>query len=397
MKITIGPPATKANFFPRNVEVQRIYRSLDDGNNIYLSAPRRVGKTSIMQHLQEKPKSGYVFVYGDYEVCKSTNDFLKCLLTSLKESSAQFKKGSRVFNKISETINQYLESLSIEISGVKLEAKLKSEIDWIEKLKRLFKELQDESKRLVIMIDEFPQVVLNILSNEDENAAANFLLLHRQLRNEIRLGNHKISFIYTGSISLQHAVLKAADLKAVNDFDFIYVDPLIRPQAKAMIELILKEYQLSLTEAQTEELMDRIEWLVPYHIQLVLKEIREISQEETDLDSEKIIDRAFENLLHLQNKPQFDHYFSRLQKVFQREELDFVFKALELAASQTGPTFPKFVDIATACGCLPRCAEILETLEIDGYLAQNHRESTYHFRSPILKAWWKRHESKKHQ
>ncbi len=395
MKITIGTPATKDNFYPRSREVDRIYRSLADGNNIYLSAPRRVGKTSIMKHLQNNPQPGHFFIYGDYEACKTVGEFFLRLIANILESSVKLNWGQKTLTKIKE-VSKHFESFNFEAYGFKAEVKAKIEVDWIGNLQGLLKEIKIDKARLVIMIDEFPQVVLNILDNESEAAAANFLFIHRQLRQHLE-ANHDLSFIYTGSVSLNHAVLKAGDLKTVNDFDFVTVEPLEREQALAMAALILKEYKIPLTGGLLATLIDRIEWLIPYHIQLILKEIREMNHETEVSDPAAVIDRAFENLLHLQNKPQFDHYFSRLQKVFHDKERKFAFKALQMAANSPAPHYSMLVDAANKCGCIDRCADILEALEIDGYLMRNHRESTYHFRSPILKAWWNRHESQKHQ
>ena len=63
MKNSLGNPARGEAFYPRESEVQKIYRVLAKGTSIYLSAPRRVGKTSILKHIEEFPQEGYFFVY----------------------------------------------------------------------------------------------------------------------------------------------------------------------------------------------------------------------------------------------------------------------------------------------------------------------------------------------
>jgi uncharacterized protein len=394
MKITIGVPATNDNFYPRAKEIDRIYRSLADGNNIYLSAPRRVGKTSIMRHLQDNPKAGFTFVYGDFEACKSIAEFFSKLINCILVSPAKQKLGSKINEKVKAVAKRF-ESLNLEGYGLKLETKTRSSIDWVEEVKGLMQDLKLAEGRLVIMIDEFPQVVLNLLQHVDEAEAAHFLHIHRQLRQQ-KQGLAHLSFIYTGSISLNHAVSQAADLKTVNDFEFIAVEPLDRQEGLKFARQIIAEYELPIADLQLESLIDRIEWLVPFHIQLIMKEVRELSISQSP-GSASIIDQAFENLLQLQNKPHFDHYFSRLPKAFKDQERRFVSRALSLASGTTPPTYAILANEANQAGCMERCAEILETLEIDGYLVQHNASSTYLFRSPILKAWWNRHERKKHE
>jgi uncharacterized protein len=51
------------DFFSRHNIVTRIYRRLHAGAHIYLAAPRRVGKTAIMRHLEDNPRPDYAFKY----------------------------------------------------------------------------------------------------------------------------------------------------------------------------------------------------------------------------------------------------------------------------------------------------------------------------------------------
>lgn len=55
MKNIVGQTPRGADFFPRDAIINRIYRRLDAGSHIFLAAPRRVGKTSIMRFLGRKP------------------------------------------------------------------------------------------------------------------------------------------------------------------------------------------------------------------------------------------------------------------------------------------------------------------------------------------------------
>ena len=68
MKNVIGQAATGEDFYPRDLEIKHIYQRLDAGGNLYLNAPRRVGKTSIMLNLLKNPKPGYHFVYRDLRI-----------------------------------------------------------------------------------------------------------------------------------------------------------------------------------------------------------------------------------------------------------------------------------------------------------------------------------------
>lgn len=75
MKNKVGIPARGNDFFKRETEVQKILLRLADGNNLQITAPRRVGKTSILWHLRDNKINGYTYVYIDTEAVADTEDF----------------------------------------------------------------------------------------------------------------------------------------------------------------------------------------------------------------------------------------------------------------------------------------------------------------------------------
>lgn len=51
----VGQPVSGTDYFERPAITNLIYRRLDVGSSLFMEAPRRVGKTSIMYHLRDKP------------------------------------------------------------------------------------------------------------------------------------------------------------------------------------------------------------------------------------------------------------------------------------------------------------------------------------------------------
>ncbi len=51
------------DFYPRPKILNKIYRRLESKSHIFLAAPRRVGKTSIMRYLEDHPEGQCCFVY----------------------------------------------------------------------------------------------------------------------------------------------------------------------------------------------------------------------------------------------------------------------------------------------------------------------------------------------
>ncbi len=60
----IGPPVEGDDFFGREKEIQKANRLLDSSHSLLLSAPRRIGKSSLAKRLIEEKRirDGNVFI-----------------------------------------------------------------------------------------------------------------------------------------------------------------------------------------------------------------------------------------------------------------------------------------------------------------------------------------------
>lgn len=396
MKNIIGQAATGDDFYPRDPEIDQIYRRLDAGGNLYLNAPRRVGKTSIMLQLKTKPRKGYIFVYQDFEHCQSAEGFFRLIIEALLKSDIENKSYEFIVQKTKAWVKSHFPSVKgLEYSGFKLELGDRTDIDWATKCADLLASLPQKDQRIVVLIDEYPQVVENILANLTPLAAGNFLHVHRAFRQNAVLKG-KVQCVLTGSISLNHTVSKASDLKVVNDLDHIAIGPLSVSEAEDFVDRLLSSAQLSADASTIKQLVQRIDWLIPFHVQLWVKGIiQQLDPKTKYLVNSAIVDQAFEYIYDLVNRTYFEHYFSRLPKAYKGDELHFVYKLLTLCADQARTRLSPAKDLAEQHNCIPRFYDILDSLKIDGYLAETEEE--IHFRSMILKEWWRRYESRKHR
>ena len=100
MKNIGGHTPRGKDFFPRDQIIERIYRRLDSGSHIFISAPRRAGKTSIMRYLEDFPREGYAFVYVSVEDIEDSESYFKLLSEELLESKA-ISKLAKASEKVS--------------------------------------------------------------------------------------------------------------------------------------------------------------------------------------------------------------------------------------------------------------------------------------------------------
>ncbi|MEM6633267.1 MAG: ATP-binding protein [Bacteroidota bacterium] len=384
MKNLVGQTPRGDNFFPRTVLIEKVYRRLDAGNHVFLSAPRRVGKTSIMRHLEDNPRENYLFLYIITESVDSAEGYYRKLLEELLRSDVVRKlaKGSQTakefFDRILEKINK------ISLSVLEVEFTDQQKPLYSQEFEELLSKIETGNQRLIIMVDEFPQTVENIRHQKGDAAALNFLRLNREQRQS---ADDRIQFMYTGSIGLPSLVKSLGSLQVINDLNVVEITPLSEVEAAEMAHRILLHYHVPITQAAIPHLLSKIDWLIPFHIQLAVQEIIDMYETTGEPVHPQLIDMAFARISNSRNDVYFDSYFSRLKRVFEGDEYAFV---IELLNSLSIENTLKAEQIEQLAGRkeIRNIRHILESLQYDGYINNLDNPREYRFTSSILKIWW---------
>ena len=82
-KTIAGSVAEGEKYFRREGIENKLWREIEKGNHILFSAPRRVGKSSIMKFIAEHPREGYACVYENISTDGTKEEFYKRLLSLL--------------------------------------------------------------------------------------------------------------------------------------------------------------------------------------------------------------------------------------------------------------------------------------------------------------------------
>jgi len=99
LKLKLGSPVMKDNFFGRNKEIESALRLLTDHNSLMLAAPRRVGKTSFALKIEDVlEQRGWGTIYIDLEGVSNVDDFFLLL----KERLLDLKCVSKIQKKLTE-------------------------------------------------------------------------------------------------------------------------------------------------------------------------------------------------------------------------------------------------------------------------------------------------------
>ena len=390
MRNIVGQIASKEDFYIRKRELSRIIRSLEAKANIQIAAPRRVGKSSILHYLKDNPPINCICIYIEVESARNENDFFRKIYREIVRSL--INKEQKLKEQISKKANQFLAHLkALKIVGVEVSFNEIEKLSFQEELLNFLLGMDLENTKLILMIDEFPEVILNILEDDkgDTKNARNFLQTNRELRNNSELLG-KVQFIYTGSSSLNITVSNLDSSALINDLNSVSVEPLTKEESKEFIQKVLATYECIVGEEVIEYALDKIEYFIPFYLQLLIQEILNIA-DNPDVNIDRIvIDEAIQKVVAQRNDNFFEHYIKRLKRVFPIEQVKIVMLLLNNLSSSSvmskGALFGFVSDQISDVDF----QKMLRVLEYDGYIKRDG--VNYRFSSPILNQWWYNHE-----
>ena len=387
MKGVIGNPARKEQYFKRERVRQKIEEALLSNANLVISAPRRIGKTSIMYNLLDEPLDGYYPIFFEAEDIYDEDTFFKEILDKISDLDKlqNIVQLSRQSIKSLKEFFSRIKSVNVDIKGeFGLELKEENKLNYYEEFRNLVDSIDLGGYRLLIMIDEFPVTIENINSAFGKGKAIEFLQKNRKLRQDDKI-SEKLQFIYTGSIGLYSVVSGLEATGEINDLRSIRVLQLTLEEGQEMITKLIGPNNIE--KIDTEYLLEVIEWRIPFYIQLMVDEIKDLIEIESTLTGKELVNKAFDELIDHVNF-YFDHFRTRLNKSLNGNELKFA-KDILYHTSENGRISESIiVDVANKYGLIGKWNQIIEILKYDGYINNNEEKKVYQFNSPIMREWW---------
>ncbi|MCB2361126.1 ATP-binding protein [Clostridium estertheticum] len=385
MKITTGQAARGENFFKRPILINKLWRKIDSDSSIIISAPRRVGKTSLMRYIEDNPREKYYVVYVITESVYNENKYYKEIVKAILNCDS-IRKRDKVINSIKDIAKNIFKSIDeVGIDSVKFSKNI--EYNYYDKFIEIMRSIDLEGHKLIIMIDEFAQTIENIQQKEGTAYAVHLLQSNRVLRQNSDI-NNKFQFIYTGSISLEGIARRMDSSKFINDLDIVKVTPLSKSEGKNLINELLKGLDFTMDEGTINHMLNEIKWLIPFYIQLAMDKIQDIYDEDNlCVIHNKSVDIAIKRMIEENNK--FSSWHERLV-VYKNNDYKFIIETLDqISISEAKKiTYNEIHNLAVKYNLCETYKDLLNTLIDDGYLNNDDEEKFYTFTSPILRMWW---------
>jgi len=393
-------------FYDRQWEQRHFQNLLSDGQNILITAPRRVGKTELAYKLLDwAADNEWLTTYANIEHGQSEADFFDELVSALANAGVQpgildqFRNARANLRKLlprSAKISNGEQSIEIALNDEAEDALVKTQ----ERLSQLLQSLTPDGRVVLVALDELP-IFLSTLSSQPNGEARIAALLHwfRKLRTDPKL--RRVRWLLCGSIGLDTFVEQRAMAGSINDLKPEKLGPFEHPIAVEFVKhrgRICPE-AIEIPDELAEEIVSLVGWPLPYYLRLMVEELTALPPggRSKPFPSSADVSAAYSVLISPDKKVQFMHWVGRLDLQFGKIVGQTAHAILKQCCQKpTGTTTGRLRALLIKRSphgdpdALERqLADVLSILERDGYL--HSVDNRWAFRSFLLRDFWSRH------
>ena len=376
----IGPPVEGEDFFGREKEIRKANRLLDSNHSLLLSAPRRIGKSSLAKRLiEEKKQQGWKCVYIDLEETTTEEGFLRLVIEAFKKNG--------IWKQLTEGMSKGLVSVLDRIEKVTIGGVVDFNIGKREEQEDLYKNLKELIKHdedTFIVVDELT-LFLGIL-NKSENGAEKVAFILNWLRSLRQVSKTNVRWLFCGSVGLRNFTTAMNLGFTINDLMEFGLGELTREEAEGLLLGLCKSEDMEMSEELINYTLEKLHWNIPYFIQVIFSKLAEEYEDEVTKES---IDIAYnklcsENYLstwseRLSEYREYEVPARQILKALSTQSAGLEREAM-LNILMTGQDASKVEEVDYIL------SKVLEMLENDGYILK--MDSIRTFRSPLLRDYW---------
>lgn len=395
------------DFYDRQWEQRQFQRLLIEGQNILVTAPRRVGKTELARKLLDwATDQGWLAAYANVEHAQTEADFfdelVKVLLDAgirpgigdqFRNAGAQLRKLLPASAKVSDGDHSFELAFNSDVEDALREAQ--------DRMNQLLEALTDKGKVVLIGLDELP-IFLSTLAGQPggDGRVAAMLNWFRKLRGAPAL-SPRVRWLLCGSIGLDTFVEQRKMAGSINDLRPQKLGPFEHPIAVEFVKLraTAGTDAFEITDDLAEEIVKRVGWPLPYYLRLIVDELKAMPpfKRSASFPCPADVKEAYAALVSPEKKIQFIHWVGRLELQFGKVTALTAHAILKHCCQKpegTTKTRLRSMMIKRSPYGDPEAIErelvdLLSVLERDGYL--HGEDNRWAFRSFLLRDFWLRH------
>ncbi|WP_347989718.1 hypothetical protein [Methylomonas sp. AM2-LC] len=399
-----GSPLEPEDLWFRDDFIDLLWETLRT-EHVLLTAPRRTGKTSVMDHLAAYPQAGYSAISIFVQDIDHPAEFLLTLLDAFEAKHPQLFRN--IFQTGSECIGKLLGQVEkVEIAGFKVALRQQNP-NLHDEWKALgdddfFTVVRQSKTPLLFIVDEFPDMILNMKRNHPDLVRP-FLAWFRGHCLNPRPKHDSVRWLLGGSVNLSSTLDAMDSLDLINALHEERLPVLTSSQVEEFVLRMLAERDVDMDEGIPREVAQRIGRPVPLFLQMITQDLYRTSKRESRplvLNDVKI---AFGDLIvSSAARDKLQHYYSRIHQYYDEPKRTAAYALLaKLSLSpvdlERSTLLQEFERIIQSLGISPADHErkrlfnqLLRDLENDFYVVEASPDQ-YDFASGLLKDWWRKY------
>ena len=393
-ELVVGGVPRGDDYFDQESLLENVWTQLRR-DSVLLVAPRRFGKTGMMFRLLDEPREGFRPLYLDVESIDDPANFIVEILALLLRDD-HFRRVVQGLWTGLKDVRDWLAGLVEQLDIGELKVKLRDQTDvptnWRTYGEKLMAKLAGEDTTLLLLVDEFPIMVRQMIDKNEEEAVR-FLRWFRSVR---LAPENRTRFVIGGSTNITYSLEERGWVDVINDLCPIRLRPFDCAIAERYLEGVFASRGLALEPPIGTRMLELVGEPIPYLLALLSQAVLGQSCAHAGRVDVALVDAAFDDLLST-GATVFLHYWARLNEYYPGCEKAAA-KAILGLISRAGASVRRdtlYQIYLQTCG-VPSNAEsrdafsrLMWKLDNDFYVVAD--DDGYRFFSRVLKLWWRRH------
>ena len=397
-----GAPVDSSDLMFRDVFLAELWEALQT-RHVLLTAPRRTGKTSVMDHLRDVPQHGFTVIYQNVQDLTHPADFFQTLLDTLQDQHPEYvKRLAQGWKLLTDALGRISE---IEFGEFKVGLR-NTDPDWKNNWRqhgdKFLGQIRKQKSPVLLIVDELPDMLFN-LKRENSTLLREFLAWFRAQRQDPHPSQDRARWLIGGSVNLSGTLDALGLVDLINDLDDIPLPVLTDARVVEFVQLMLDKRGVDFEATLPEQLCKHLGRPIPLFMQMATQELYRSWKKAPRKLASADVDQVFAQLVvSTAARDKLQHYYSRIAKYYEEPRLSAAHTLLgQLSLSANGLSRAKLLQeferhLADAGQTIPaherkrHFNQLLRDLENDFYVCEI-AENQYDFASGVLKAWWKKY------
>ena len=394
----VGSWVTGDDFFDREEEIKFLTNLLDNGENVLIVAPRRVGKTSLIRETfrrMEDRNSDYL-LYVDVQDCSNPLEVIVAVSLAAQPHRKLHEIITDAVSAFFEQVRSNVESVgAADLFEIRLRASLKD--DWKAKGRKIIHNLAKADRPIVVCLDELPIMLTRLLnpSPSKESARIKAEIFMSWLRNLMSDVQGRIRFVVCGSIGIEPILKRYGLSHTVNHLRPYHLRSWSRETARECLNELVQAYGLEIISEARETMLDYLPPYIPHHVQMFFgHQYEDCLRRKDHSPTREDVERVYETyMLSTRGHAELADYEERLLRVLDHAAKTLALDLITEAAVSDELTMDNARKLAASSGVTNGeevLRQVLDVLQHDGYIEWSEKAGGWRFVSRLVKDWWKK-------